>query len=133
VRHGLLDTSVIIDLPSLVAGDHGLPDEASISTVSVAELVQGPLFASDPAERARRQQRLQQTLVAFPAPLPFDLACASAYGPLVAATLDSGRPSRRRMADLMIAATAAAHRLPLVTRDPDDVAHLAGLLEIRGI
>jgi predicted nucleic acid-binding protein len=132
VTSGLLDTSVIIDLPTLLERG-GLPDAASISAVSVAELVQGPLFAADAGERARRQRRLQETLLAFPSPLPFDLACASAYGPLVAATLGAGRRSRRRMADLMIAATAVAHRLPLVTRNPDDVAQLDGLLEVRAV
>lgn len=131
---GLLDTSVVIDLPGLLAEEQsGLPDEAWVSTITVAELVQGPLFADDPRERGRRQRRLQDVLVAFPTPLAFDMACVSAYGPVVAATIAAERTSRRRMADLMIAATAAAHRLPLLTRNLDDVQHLVGLVEIRAV
>lgn len=131
---GLLDTSVVIDLPALLAVEEtGLPDAAWVSTVTVAELVQGPLFADDPRERGRRQRRLQDVLVAFPTPLPFDMACVSAYGPLVAATIAAERTSRRRMADLMIAATAAAHRVPLFTRNRGDVDHLEGLLDVRAV
>lgn len=130
---GLLDTSVVIDLPELLAsGPSELPEEAWLSVVTVAELVQGPLMAVDARERARRQQRLQDVLVAFPTPLPFDMACVSAYGPLVAATVEATRTTRRRLADLLIAATAAAHRVPLFTRDAD-VEHLRGLVDVRRV
>jgi predicted nucleic acid-binding protein len=132
MSRGLLDTSVVIDLPEVLAdGSAGLPEEAWVSTITVAELVQGPLFARDPRERARRQRRLQDVLVAFPTPLAFDLGCTAAYGPIVAATRAAGRSPRRRMTDLMIAATAAAHGLPLITRNSADVAHLRGLVDVR--
>jgi predicted nucleic acid-binding protein len=131
VKRALLDTSVLIDLPILVnAQPDRLPDSGYLSAVSMAELVQGPLMARSNEERARRQRRLQDVMTAFPMPLPFDAACVSAYGPVVASTITSGRSSRRLMADLMIAATALAHRMPLVTRNADDVRHLDDLIEI---
>ena len=41
-----------------------------------------------------------------------------------------GRKPRRRVADLMIASTAAANRLPLFTTSPDDHAGLSGILTV---
>ena len=52
------DTSVVIDLDVIAPDD--LPDEASVSAVTMAELSAGPHATDDPAERARRQDRLQQ-------------------------------------------------------------------------
>lgn len=49
---------------------------------------------------------------------------------MAAATTVSGRSPRSRVADLLIAATALAHQLPLYTRNPGDVAHLPGTLEV---
>jgi len=63
-------------------------------------------------------------------PLPFDDRCAAAYGRVAAATRAAERSHRSRVADLLIAATALAHRLPLYTRNPDDVAHLSGTLDV---
>ena len=56
---GLLDTSVVIDWddPRVVAA---LPEEVAVSSVTLAELAAGPHLAAEPAERARRQARLQQ-------------------------------------------------------------------------
>ena len=61
--HGLLDTSVVIDLPR-VDPEH-LPVEAAISAVTLAELSAGPLATDDPVERAVRQLRLQRVEAAF--------------------------------------------------------------------
>jgi predicted nucleic acid-binding protein len=58
------------------------------------------------------------------------MACVSAYGPVVAATLVAERTSRRLFADLLIAATALAHRLPLYTRNGADLSHLEGLVDV---
>ncbi len=51
-------------------------------------------------------------------PLPFDAEAARLYGRLAAAVHGVGRTPRRRIADLMIAATAAAHGLPCGPRNP---------------
>lgn len=63
--------------------------------------------------------------------LPFDDVCARTYGSVFAAVADAGRkPRGRRMVDLLIAATAIAHDLPLYTCNPRDFDGLASLLEV---
>ena len=42
-------------------------------------------------------------------------------------------PSRPRLADLFIAATAAAHGLPLYTRNPGDFVGLDGIVDVIGV
>ena len=129
-RHprGLIDTSVVIDLESIDPAD--LPLEIAVSAVTMAELAAGPHATSDPAERARRQDRLQRAEATFD-PLPFDAAAARAYGRVFAAVRSAGRQARgRRAVDLLIAATAVAAGLPLYTRNPDDFASVSDLLDI---
>jgi predicted nucleic acid-binding protein len=128
---GLLDTSVVIALDHLAADD--LPDELAIATITLAELAAGPHATDDPAERARRQQRLQLAEATFD-PLPFDAACARAYGLVYAQTLTAGRKARgSRAVDLLIAATAVANELPLYTANIADFAALGSLLEISAV
>jgi hypothetical protein len=101
--------------------------------MTMAELAAGPHATSDPAERARRQDRLQRTEATFE-PLPVDAALARAYGRVYAAIRAGGRKARgRRAVDLLIAATAVAAGLPLYTRNPDDFADLSDLLEVVAI
>ncbi len=52
------------------------------------------------------------------------------YGRIFAAIRAAGRPSRARLADLLIASTAAANGLPLYTRNPSDFTVLGRLLTI---
>jgi len=66
-------------------------------------------------------------------PIPFDLEAARAYGRVHAAVVASGRRSRRRFADLLVASTALASGLPLLTRNPDDFLGLEELVEIRTV
>jgi predicted nucleic acid-binding protein len=123
---GLLDTSVLIDLDTASS----LPAQGSISTLSLAELASGPHAARAVAERARRQQRIQWAEASFEA-LAFDGACARAYGSVYAAVVAVGRkPRGPRMLDLLIAATAVAHQLPLYTRNARDFGGLGSLLEV---
>lgn len=124
---GLLDTSVVIDLDVIAPDD--LPDAASVSAITMAELSAGPHATDDPAERARRQDRLQQ-LESWVEPVPFDGDCARAYGRIYAAVLAAGRQPRRRAADLLIAATALAAGLPLYTRNADDFGGLEQILTV---
>lgn len=129
-RHarGLIDTSVVIDLELI--DPSGLPVELAVSAVTMAELAAGPHATADPAERARRQERLQRAEATFE-PVPVDAAAARAYGRVYAAVATAGRKARgRRALDLLIAATAIAAGLPLYTRNPDDFAELSDLLHI---
>jgi predicted nucleic acid-binding protein len=128
---GVIDTSVVIDLPVIDAAR--LPVEVAISAITLAELTAGPHATSDSAERAKRQDRLQRIESTFE-PLPVDASVTRAYGRIYAALVASGRKARgRRAADLLIAATALAASLPLYTRNPDDFAGLSDLLEIVSI
>jgi len=128
---GLLDTSVVIgwDDPE-VAG--GLPDEASVCVVTVAELAAGPHLTTDLAERARRQALLQQVESLFD-PIPVDVAVCRSYGQVVAAVVGAGRKPRGRFADLLIAAIAHANNLGLYTRNPDDFRGLEGLIRVNAL
>ena len=123
---GLLDTSVLIS----PARSAILPAQTSISMLSLAELAAGPHATTDAAERGRRQERLQ-TIEAMFDPLQFDAACARAYGRIYAAVSQSGRKARgRRAVDLLIAATAVAHALPLYTMNAADLRGLEPVLEV---
>lgn len=122
IDRALLDTSVVISLEQLEP--EALPEQVAVSTITLAELAAGPHATGDPAERARRQDRLQRVESALDA-LPFDDHAARAYGLVYAATRASDRKARgARAVDLLIAAVALGNDLPLLTRNPDDVAHL---------
>lgn len=125
---GLLDTSVLIDWddPTVAAA---LPDEAAVSAITLAELAAGPHLAATGVESARRQARLQQIEAAFE-PLPFTAETARSYGLIVASITDTGRSHRRRVVDMLIAATAHTNKLALYTRNPDDFFGLATLVQI---
>jgi predicted nucleic acid-binding protein len=125
---GLLDTSVIIDFDVIEPGD--LPLELAVSAVTMVELAAGPHATRDPAERARRQDRLQRAEATFD-PIPVDSAVARAYGRVYSAVAAAERKARgRRAFDLLIAATAIAAGVPLYTRNPDDFTDLADMLEV---
>jgi predicted nucleic acid-binding protein len=124
---GLLDTSVVVDHD--IVDVERLPDESAISAITLAELAAGPHATSDPLERARRQDRLQWTARTWD-PIAFDEAAARAYARVFAASRASGRTARTRLADLLIASTAAANGLPLYTRNPSDFAGLDEIVSV---
>ena len=81
-------------------------------------------------ERARRQRRLQYFEAGIDA-IAFVAACARAYGLIYVGVVAMGRkPRGARAPDLMIAATALAHDLPLYTRNAKDLHGLERLIEI---
>lgn len=80
--------------------------------------------------RARRRAHLL-LIEGWVEALPFDLACARAWAQIYAAIERIGRkPRGSRAIDLMIAATALAHDLPLYTLNPKDLRGLEDLIEI---
>ena len=128
---GLIDTSVVIGLERI--DPQTLPEQFAIASITLAELAAGPHATSDASERARRQQRLQLVESTFD-PLPFDTACARAYGLVYAETTRAGRKARgSRAIDLLIAATALSATIPLYTADPDDFAALDALIDVRTV
>ncbi|MHB8719406.1 MAG: PIN domain-containing protein [Candidatus Dormibacteria bacterium] len=120
----MLDTSV------LVGADPPGDVEAAISVASVAELHFGVLVAHDDQERARRTQRLGAVEAVFE-PLAVTVEVAREWGRLAAAVASRGGRPRRRAVDLVIAATANVHGVPLITRNPKDFAIIADITDVR--
>jgi len=117
VKRALLDTSFVI---SIARGEdlalEDPPEEAAISAVTLCGLHHGVLVATD----EQRPGRLATLIFAERrfAALPVDTRIAPHYGRLLA---DARRRRGKKLqtADTLIAATAAAHELPLITRDRD--------------
>jgi predicted nucleic acid-binding protein len=127
-ERGLIDTSVAVDLKKV--DPTRLPADLAISALTLAEIACGPHATADELERARRQTHLQHVEATFES-LSFDSDCARAFGHVYAAVLSIGRKALGpRKVDLMIAATALAHQMPLYTLNASDLRGLDGLVEI---
>ena len=113
----IFDTSVFIahERGRQLAVDR-FPDEAAISVVTLAELDLGVHLARTDDERAARLRTLRASEETYVA-LPVDRAVAAEFAALVAAARREGR--RPQVQDAWIAATARAHRAPVVTQDSD--------------
>lgn len=123
-ERGLLDTSVVI--ASDVAP---LPGVLAISAITLSELHFGVMTARSAEVRAERLRRLSVLQRRFDA-LPVDDDVAASYGLVAATVVESGRQPRRRVMDLLIAATAHVHDATLYTRNPDGFAGLESLIRI---
>ena len=112
----VLDTSIFI------AVEHGrplrrpLPDQVSVSVITLAELELGVLTAQDSDTRSQRLATLTRVREQT-AGLPADQRVASAYARLAAGELAAGR--RPRVHDTWIAATALVHQAEVWTQDAD--------------
>jgi len=135
-RQGLLDTNILVLRRWIDPTE--LPDEMAISTITLAELSAGPHQVrpnseqdtyDEHEERARRTEALQRVESEFD-PVPFDAEAARIYGRVTAAVVTAGRTPRRRIADLMIAATAISEDLPLYTTNPGDYTGLEKLIRV---
>jgi predicted nucleic acid-binding protein len=122
---GVVDTSTVIWLERIAEPENVLPGRMMITSITLAELAVGPIVADDVQERAVRQRHLRDALL-FDR-LPFDDACAHAYGALAASLHRDGRKRRARAFDTLIAATAIANDLPLYAGNPDDFDGMPGL------
>lgn len=126
VTLGLADTSLFI------AAEHerpllGTPPERiTVSVITIAELRLGVLAATDTATRALRLETL--TRADALEPIPIDRSVATAWVTLRIALRDAGR--RMPLNDSWIAATAIAHKIPVVTQDTD-YESIPGLTTIR--
>jgi predicted nucleic acid-binding protein len=121
----VLDTSVLI-------GELPPPDdvEAAISVASITELHFGVLVAGDDDERARRTARLSVVEATFD-PLPISVEVARVWSQLAAAVARRGGNPRRRQIDLVIAATAQAEGVPLLTENLGDFQIIDDLVDAR--
>lgn len=118
-RRVILDTSVLVasdaDLSGLVC---------QISSVSYAELHFGVQAARDASARLGRQHRLTLIQSVYGRGIAFTDETAHHFGLLCGRLRAEGRSPRGRAMDVMIAATALALGVPLVTRNTDDVDRL---------
>lgn len=118
-ERGLLDTSAVLALDEYL-DDPRMPERLLISTVTLAELSVGPLVAHSDAERADRLSVLQQAEAHLDT-IAFDAAAARAFGRVSADLRVAGRKPKARAFDALIAATALAHDIPLITANARDV------------
>jgi len=113
---GLLDTTVFIAAESgRSLKTEALPEQGAISVVTRAELRAGVLAADDIAIRDRRLSTLE--FASRITVLPIDDGVDRAWAQMCAYLAASGRKVNAN--DVWIAATAAAHGIPVVTQDAD--------------
>ena len=112
----VLDTSIFIAREQGRPLERPLPDQVSVSVITLAELELGVLMASDPDTRSQRLATLTR-LREQTTGLPADDRVASAYARLAAGELAAGR--KPRVHDTWIAATALVHGAEVWTQDAD--------------
>jgi predicted nucleic acid-binding protein len=112
----VIDTSVFISIEQGRPLRHeAIPESAAISVITKAELRAGILAANDIATRDRRLDTLDA--LAGVVVLPVDEQVARAWAQMRAYLAAAGR--RFNVNDMWIAATAAAHGIPVLTQDGD--------------
>ena len=129
---GMLDTSVLIASRS---HSEALPDlqgfdDLTVSSVSYSELTMGLHSTQDLVTYKQRHARLSQLKETFGAGIPYDDVCVQAYDDLLALVVERGGEPKAHRLDRMIAATALAHGLVLVTRNIAHFRLLEGRLEL---
>lgn len=122
----LADTSLFIAVERHRRLSQQLPERLSVSIITLGELRLGVLAAAAADVRARRLETLSR--VEMLDPIPIDRRVASAWAALRLALRDQSK--RMPLNDSWIAATAIAHRLPVVTQD-DDYDGVPNLVVIR--
>lgn len=125
----LVDTSVLIAAERKAAGVQGLVDRlgeetVSISAVTASELLHG-VHRADTAQRRAARERFVEAVLSAVAVHPFDLGVARVHARIWADLAAAGTPFGAH--DLVIAATAVAHDLPLATRNEKDFCKVEGL------
>ncbi len=124
---GILDTNVFAAAESGRNLDEDrLPEESAISVVTLAELHAGVLAAKGTHTRATRLATLSS--LSDVQVIPVDEQVAQTWARMRVYLAESGR--RINVNDLWIAASAAAHSLPVFSQD-DDFEPLDGIAGLR--
>ncbi len=124
----LVDSDWLIDYldektEALQLIDQLAQDGISISIITYMEIYQGVLRSHDPV---LAQDQLKAFVAEVPI-LPFTRSVAERCAQLRETLRKQGKRPQRRALDIMIAATALAHDLVLVTRNVADYQDLPGL------
>ena len=128
----LLDTNILIASKSETepAPDLSGFDDLMVSSLSWSELTMGLHSTRSLGEYKRRALRLSVLEDTYGAGLPFDDDCVDTYNDLLERTGQRNGDAKAKKLDRMIAATAMAHELVLVTRNIDDFAMFEGMLDV---
>jgi len=129
----LIDSSILIaaergalDLPPILAEYEGV--DIALSAITASEFLHGVHRAEGSKRRARREAFVETLLARLPI-IPFDLIAARAHARLWADQAAKGASVGAH--DLIIAATAIARGLDVVTRDERSFPRIEGLSVIR--
>lgn len=127
----VVDTSILI---ADGADDEIEPDLTGftalhVSSISYSELAGGIAVATG-VIRARRQARYSHIQRVYGEGLPFDDDCVREYLLLTELVVAAGRSHRTRVVDRMIAATARAHDMTVITRNLADFQCFAGMVAV---
>ena len=120
----LLDTDILVDALRGRGGARdrlaeASPDDFRVSSVAVAELAYGARLAREPARAELAWRALLEPLEV----VPFDAAAAERHAELRLALRASPIGER----DLIVAATALAHGLVIVTRNVREFGRVPGV------
>ncbi len=125
----IVDTSVIIELerrkPHDAAALEALVGEAAmLASVTVSELLTG-IYRVERSKRRRRREHYVETIIGRYPVLPFDLPVARVHARLSADLAAQGQMIGAH--DLIIAATASAHGLAVMTHNQRHFGRIRGL------
>lgn len=128
----LLDTNVLIarEAPDEVAPDLSGYEGLLVSSLSWSELTRGLHVTASLVEFKARLARFNALRSAFGPGVAFDDACVRAHDDLLRHMVERGGSARAHVLDRMLAATALAHDLVVVTRDASGFANLEGLVQV---
>lgn len=128
----LLDSNVLIarDAPDEPAPDLSGYDGLVVSSLSWSELVKGLHATTDLLVFKARLARFTALRDLFDSSIPFDDACVRAYDHLLRHVVARGASARAHVQGRMMAATALAHDLTVVTRDAAGFANMDGLVRV---
>ena len=130
----LLDTSVLIELEreptALDVLSEAVGEQAgAIAAITASELLHG-VHRADTARRRDHRGRIVEGLLSALTIYPFDLAVARHHARIWADLKTAGQMIGAH--DLLIAATAIAHGLRLVTRNPAEFRRVEALALVEG-
>jgi toxin FitB len=128
----LLDTDILIALTAEGEEPPSLIDfeRQYVSSLSWAELLRGTHATDELTSYKARSRRLVRLQEMYGAGIPFDDECLEMYGEImVRVEQRKGDPKANRF-DRMIAATAMAKDLVLVTRNTKDFKMFEGILDV---